>query len=447
MNLVIIGGDAAGMSAASRARRIDPEAEIIVLEKTSDVSYSACGMPYNIADPNKEIDELVVRPAKVFREKFSIDLRLGHTVTRIDRENNTVIGIEEQEKQEFKINYDKLLIATGASPIYPDIPGLDKEGISSLKNLQDGRQIKNYLSRNSVSKAVIIGMGYIALEMAEAFRDLDIKVTMVKPRSQILPWMSNQLSETVKKELQENEVELYPGQKINKIERHSQGLNLSCSEVELSCDFVLPATGVSPNSKIALDAGLEAGPGNSIAVDRYMRTTDPNIYAAGDCADAYHVLSGKKTWVPLALWANRGGRAAADNIYGKNLRMQGIASTSVFKVFNLEVAKTGFSYFEAIEHGFDPVEVNISSRSRAHNHPGSKTIQVAMLGDRNTGLLLGAQMLGMEGCAHRINAVAVALHNNMLVEDFWQTDLSYAPPFGPVWDPLLTAANQLSKQL
>ena len=446
MHLLVIGGDAAGMSAASRARRIDPQADITVLEKTTDVSYSACGMPYNIADPGREMDDLVVREAKVFREKHFIDLRLEHLVTRIDRDNKKVKGIKGKG-EEFELDYDKLVIATGASPMVPDIPGITHEGVMPLKSLRDGREMKSYILANSASSAVIIGMGYIAMEMAEALRDLNMHVAMVKPRPRVLPWLQEELSEIVTKHLQDKGVELYPGYKIQEIQKTDQGLNVACEGIDLPCDFVLSATGIVPNSQIASDAGLILGPKNTVGVDRYLCTNDPDIYAAGDCSDAYHVVTGNKTWIPLALWANRGGRAAADNIYGKNLRMQGVAGTAVFKVFDLEVAKTGLSYSEAKEHGFDPVEVNIKSRSRAHNHPGAETIQAGMLGDRSTGLLLGAQMVGREGCAHRINAVAVALHYNMLVEDFWQTDLSYAPPFGPVWDPLLTAANQLSKQL
>lgn len=446
MRLLVIGGDAAGMSAASRARRLNPQAEITVLESTSDVSYSACGMPYNVANPHREIEDLVVRKAQTFREKHAIDLRLGHLATELDRENKIVKGIRDFGEN-FQTDYQKLLIASGASPIVPDIPGLDQSGVLSLKTLKDGRKIKQLFSERTVHSAVIIGMGYIALEMAEALRNLNIEVCMVKPRAELLPWLSEQLSQTVKEELERNNVSLYPGRKINSVERTSRGLNVSCSDLDLYCDFVLTATGVTPNSQLARNAGLKTGPQNTVAVNRYMQSSDPDIYAAGDCADAYHVVTGEKTWVPLALWANRGGRTAADNIYGHNLRMQGIAGTSVFKVFDLEVAKSGLNFSEALESGFDPASVSIKSSSRAHNHPGAGTIQVSMLGDRKTGKLLGAQMVGPEGCAHRINSVAVALHNKMQVKDFWHCDLSYAPPFGPVWDPLLTAANQLSKQL
>jgi NADPH-dependent 2,4-dienoyl-CoA reductase/sulfur reductase-like enzyme len=211
--------------------------------------------------------------------------------------------------------------------------------------------------------------------------------------------------------------------------------------------MVLVATGIAPNSELASQAGIETGIGNAIAVDRKLRTSDTAVYAAGDCSDAYHVVTGRKTWIPLALRANRAGWAVADNVCGKETRLEGVAGTAVFKLFNLEVARTGLSFEESQHYGFEPVEVTIKSRSRAHAHPGAVSIRVNLIGDQKSGRLLGAQMVGGEGVAHRINAAAVALHGRMSVEAFSETDLSYAPPFGPVWDPLLTAANQLMKKM
>ncbi len=446
MKFVVIGGDAAGMSAASRAKRNWPDLEITVLEKTMDVSYSACGMPYNIADPKRPIDDLVVRPVDVFRKKQGIKVLTGHLGEKIDRKRQNVHVISK-DGSSFEIAYDKVLIATGAHPILPDLPGFDLPGIMALKSLEDGRKIKNYIKDNAVKKVVILGMGYIALEMCEALRALNIKVDMVKPRKTFIPWLHPEMADMVKNEVESNGVKLYPGHKILCAEQSESGLKIVCDDLALNADMVLAAVGIAPNSKIASDAGLKLGVSQSISVDKMLRTSDENIYAAGDCADAYHVVTGKKTWIPLALRANRSGWAAADNVCGKQVRLEGVAGTAVFKVFNLEVARTGLDPKEAEEAGFDPVFVTIKSRSRAHAHPGSKTIQVQMVGDKKSGRLLGAFMVGEEGAAHRINAAAVALHNHMTVEAFSTTDLSYAPPFGPVWDPLLTAANQLLKAL
>jgi NADPH-dependent 2,4-dienoyl-CoA reductase/sulfur reductase-like enzyme len=450
MRFVIIGGDAAGMSAASRAKRLDPSLEVIVLEQTRDVSYSACGMPYNIADPVRSMDDLVVRPADVFRQKAGIDLRILHRVARIDAAKGIVEGVVDDTKA-FEVPFDRLLLATGAKSVIPDLPGFDLPGVMALKSLDQGRQIKAFIANNAVRRVLIIGMGYIALEMCEALRARGIEVEMVKPRPDLLPWMDRELAATVQQELTENQVQLHFGRAVVRIDRSGDRLdvldeNLSAI-MDQAPDMVLVAIGVQPASELATQAGLELGPGQAIAVDRQMRTSDDRIYAAGDCADAFHVVTGHKVWIPLALRANRAGWAVADHLCGKSVDIPGVAGTAVFRVFDLQVARTGLTTREAAAAGFDPVAVTIATRSRAHAHPGSSRIQAQMVGDRQSGRLLGAQMVGREGVAHRINAAAVALHAAMSVEQFAQCDLSYAPPFGGVWDPLLVAANQLVKAL
>ena len=446
MNFIIIGGDAAGMSAASRAKRQEPKIDVMVLEQSDDVSYSACGMPYNIADADRDMEDLVVRKAHVFREKQGIDLKIGHCAKSVDTAGKTVSGITSAGES-FQFSYDTLLIATGGSPILPNIPGKDLPGVMALKSLNDGKKIKAFLADHPVKRVAIMGMGYIGLEMAEALRSRSIHVDMVKPGPVFLPWMKKELSDIVRKELQENQVGLFPGHRIDGIESGGGELNLVCPDQTLTADMVLVAVGLKPNSELAADSGLDISVKNAIAVDKQLRTSNNHIYAAGDCADAYHVVSEKQAWIPLALRANRAGWAVADNVCGKTTELPGIVGTAVFKVFDLEVARTGLTEAEAIESGFDPVGVVIKSRSRAHAHPGSSTITIHMLADRKTGRLLGTQMVGKEGVAHRINAIAVALHNHMTVEAFSQTDLAYAPPFGPTWDPLLTTANQLIKNI
>lgn len=448
MRFVVIGGDAAGMSAASRAKRLAPDLEVTVLEQTRDVSYSACGMPYNIADPFRSIDDLVVRSADVFRKKAGIDLRLGHRAARVDAVNRTVAGTTDRA-EDFEISFDYLLLATGATPIIPDLPGFDLAGVMALKSLEQGRRIKDFIKANSVRRAVIIGMGYIGLEMCEALRAQDIEVEMVKPRPDLLPWMDRKLAADVEEVLKKNKVRLHLGRTVSAIERSGDGLKVLDTDASVIgvADMALVAVGVRPASELAIACGLQSGPGGAIAVDRRMRTSNDRIYAAGDCADAFHVVTGKRVWIPLALRANRAGWAAADHICGKPVDIPGVVGTEVFKAFDLQVARTGLTIREAAEAGFDPQSVTITTRSRAHAHPGSSSIQVHMVGDRQRGLLLGVQMVGTESVAHRINAAAVALHAAMTVEQFSQCDLSYAPPFGPVWDPLLVAANQLLKVL
>jgi NADPH-dependent 2,4-dienoyl-CoA reductase/sulfur reductase-like enzyme len=447
MRFVVIGGDAAGMSAASRAKRNAPDIDVVVLEQTQDVSYSACGMPYAIADGRRQLDELVVRRAEVFRQKQGIDLRTGHRVEAIDPRAKR-IGGTTLEGRRFELGFDKLLIATGASPRRPVIPGAGLNGVMALKSLEDGRAIQALLAGKSVRRAVILGMGYIALEMCEALRARGLAVDMIKPGPVLLPWLHPDLAAVVRQELEANEVRLHLGRKVQKIESvESNQLKVVSEGTELDCELVLAATGVAPNSGLAEKAGIQLGPQRSIHVDKTLMTSCQDIYAAGDCADAVHVVTGRDVWIPLALRANRAGWAVADNATGLQVELPGVAGTAVFKVFALQVARTGLNVVEAREVGFDPVETVIQSRSRAHAHPGASTIHVQMVGDRRSGKLLGVQMVGKEGVVHRINAPAVALHASMTVADLIQCDLAYAPPFSPVWDPLLTAANQLFKAL
>jgi NADPH-dependent 2,4-dienoyl-CoA reductase/sulfur reductase-like enzyme len=403
-------------------------------------------MPYNVADATRDMDDLIVRPAHVFKEKQGIDVRIEHRVEAIDPSRKTVTG-RTRAGEPFEVTYDKLLIATGARPVVPDLPGIESPGVMALKNLEDGRKIKAFIKNENVKKAVILGMGYIAFEMCEAFRARGIEVEMIKPRPIFIPWMTEQLASIVKKQVEANQVKVHLGQPIERIEKKRKELRLMCQGLQLDADMVLVAVGVRASSELAENAGLALGPSKSIAVDKMLRTSDPDIYAAGDCADAFHVVTGQRTWIPLALRANRAGWAVADNVLGAKVEVQGVAGTAVFKVFDLEVARTGLSVEEARNAGFDPAEVVIQSQNRGHKYPGASVINVQLVGDKKSGRLLGAQMVGKDGAAHRINAPAVALQAKMSVEEFGQSDLAYAPPFGPSWDPLLTAANQLVKSL
>jgi pyruvate/2-oxoglutarate dehydrogenase complex dihydrolipoamide dehydrogenase (E3) component len=370
----------------------------------------------------------------------------GHCAEKIDPGKQMVSGVT-LDGDHFEYPYDRLLIATGSSAVLPDLAGFEAPGVMVVKSLEDGRKIKNFLKNNIVKKTIIIGMGYIALEMCESLVGLNIAVDMVKPNPVFMPWLEPSMARAVREGLEAKGVGVYAGHSVDRIETSGDGLKVICPDLTLTADMVLVGIGVNPCSRIAATAGLKLSVQKSIAVDRNLRTSDLNIYAAGDCADAYHVVTGKKTWVPLALRANRSGWAVADNVCGKDVALDGVAGTSVFRAFDFEVARTGLSATEAEKFGFEPVENMIKSGSKAHAHPGNTTIMVNMIGDKKSGRLLGAQMVGTEGVAHRINGPAVALHANMTVGQYCQTDLAYAPPFGPTWDPTLTAANQLLKKM
>jgi CoA-dependent NAD(P)H sulfur oxidoreductase len=290
-----------------------------------------------------------------------------------------------------------------------------------------------------------VGMGYIGMEMCEAFRERNIDVDMIS--LEFMPGFNEKLSHIACQTVESKGVNLHAGCQLRKIEKAGEKLKIFFDEESMETDMVLLGIGVRPNSGIAADAGLALGTKKAVSVNEFLQTSDDNIYSAGDCADAFHVVTGQKTWIPLALRANRAGWTVADNVCGKTVAISPIAGTAVFKVFDFQVARTGLSMFEALQYGFKPVEVVIESRSRAHSHPGATSIWVQMVGDKASGRLLGVQMVGKEGVAHRINAPAVALHNQMSVLEFSRTDLAYAPPFSPVWDPMLTAALQLIKEL
>ncbi len=446
MKFVVIGGDAAGMSAASKAKRNEPSIDAVVLEQTNDVSYSACGMPYNLAEPKRDMNDLVVRQAHVFRDKQGIDLRLGHRAERINRDRKTVSG-RTSDGQPFEVNYDKLLIATGARPRMLNIPGDDLPSVKVLRSLEDGRIIKQFMAVHPVETALIVGAGYIGLEMAEAFHERGVQVEICDVLPRLLPWLPNEMSDLVRKELEDKGVRLHLGMGLTRIEEFGNRLRVSLGDARLDADLVVIGVGVVPNSEIASEAGLDLGPQNSIAVDKTLRTSDPDIFAAGDCADAFHVVTGQRVWIPLALRANRGGWAVADNVTGLHVELPGIAGSAVFKVLDMEVAHAGLSRAEADRANFDVVDEVIKSRSRAHGHPGNQDIYVHLTADKKSGRLLGGDLVGKEGAAHRVDAVAVALHAGMTVEEFFQCDMAYAPPFSPVWDPMLTAANQLLKKM
>jgi len=445
MDIIIIGGDAAGMSAAGRLKRKNKDLNVIVLEATADVSYSACSMPYNIPEKDDDINALIVRKPEKFIE-LGIDLRLGYRVFKIDRKNKKVEG-KNSKSEQFSIHYDKLIIATGTRTFFPDIEGLDSAGVFPLKSLEDGRRIKEFISRNVIKSALIIGMGYIGLEMSESLRKLGIKVMMVEASDMPLPWLHEKLRTLVLQELEKNKVEFHTSTFVKRIEKTDKGLLIGAGDKKFSADMVISAMGVVPNSELAINAGLETGPAKSIKINEFMETKDKDILAAGDCALAIHRVSKKETWIPLALTANRGGRFASDNILGNKKAFPGVLGTAVFKLFDYEIARTGLSMKEAYDAGFDPVKVFIKTESKAHTFKSSEKLYLNMIGDKKSGKLLGLFMVGKEGVARRINSGAMALHAELSVEELSLADLAYAPPFSPVWDPVLLGAKALLKKM
>ncbi|MFH1466120.1 MAG: FAD-dependent oxidoreductase [Pseudomonadota bacterium] len=442
--IVVIGAVAAGMSAASQAKRRRKDAQVIVLEQGQDVSYGACGMPYNIGDAGRSPEDLNVISPRAFREKRGLDLRLGHRVERLDPAARRVHG-RTVEGEEFTVAYDELVLATGARPAPPPIPGIELPGVFPLRQLQDARDIKAWLAERAPARAVIVGGSYLGLELAEAMHARGLAVTLVKRSPALLPQLPDSMDALLRAELEAHGVRLLHGEPVRCVQAAGEGLEVLVGEEILPADLVLLATGYRPNAEIGLEAGLEAGPAGAIAVDAHGRTSDPHVWAAGDCADAFHGLTGERVWAPRALRANRTGRIVGGNVLGAAQPIPDSLGTAGLQVFGLEVATTGFSEVQARAAGFDPVTETIKARSRAHAYPGGRDIHVHLVADKASGRLLGGALVGAEWAALRIDVVAAALHHGATVAELADYDLVYSPPFAPAWDPLLTCANQLAK--
>ena len=443
---VVIGGVAAGMSAASQIKRRDQRAHVMVFERGHEISYGACGMPYNIADPAREMDDLVVLTPEQARTERGIDLHLDHEVNRLDLAGHVLMVRDNAGKTERHQEFEALVIATGARATRLPLPGFDLPGVTVLRDLADGRQLKALL-RSQPRRAAIIGAGYIGMEMAHVLRERGLEVVVIEKMPQILPgWHADSVS-VVEDALARNRVEVHTGASVVEAQAGTDGkvVAVVTDAGRHQADLVLVATGVRPNVTLAAAAGLRIGASGAIWVNQYQQTSDPTVWAAGDCSESYHRVLRKNTWIPLGTTANKQGRIAGANALGANTRFAGIVGTAGFQVFDLEVARSGLTLDKAREEGFEPVAVTIRQRSRALAYPGGGPVQVTLIADGPSGLLLGGEVVGSEGAALRVNILATALAAHMTVADLQNLDLVYAPPFAPVWDPVLVAANQLAK--
>ena len=449
MRIVVIGGVAAGMSAASQAKRRRPDAEVIVLERGPHVSYGACGMPYNIEDPARSLEDLVVITPEQFRSERGIDVRTMTEALSIDTQAKRVRARERGSGNEYELAYDALVIATGATAVKPPVPGLDLPGVFVLRELTDGIALKRYLAESRAKAAVIVGAGYIGLEMAEVLRSRGLSVVLLEREEQVLPGYDPAIAKVAHDELTRNGVEVHTGATVDAIERSADGraLEVHGTACRHPADLVLVAVGVRPNVALAKAAGIRVGETGAIAVDAELRTNAPDVFAAGDCAEAPHLITRRPAYVPLGTTANKQGKVAGANATGVRETFPGILGTAGFKLFGIEVARTGLSSLEARRMGLDAVAAVSKHRSRAHGHPGGKSITTVMVVERGTRRLLGAQMAGGDVVAKRVDVLATALHAGMTVDQVEDLDLSYAPPFAPVYDPILVAATVASKAL
>ena len=446
--LIVIGGCAAGMSAASKARRLNPDLEVVVYEKTGFVSYASCGLPYYVSGIISDHNKLVVRTPAQFA-KQNIEVQLHHKVTEVEAENRRVRVTDLEDGHSWYESYDRLLIATGGGPtMLPDFSLGDLGGVFVLRAVEDGVAVRDFVQREKPKHAVIIGAGYIGVEMAESFHELGLETTVIGRPPQVLKRFDSDMAQLVQDELESKGVRLSLGDEVKALESDAQGRvrRVISSKGAFEAGLVLLALGVRPNVALAEAAGVALGETGAIATDSQMRTNLPGVFAAGDCAEAYHRITERGAYIPLATTANKQGRLAGTNLGGGQAEFEGIVGTAITKVLDVYAALAGLAEKEARALGYAIQSTTIQAGSRAHYYPGGRPMHVKLVVEEGSGRLLGGQIVGDEGAGPRIDVLATALHKGMTVEELSRLDLAYVPPIAPVWDPLLVAANVALKE-
>ncbi len=447
---MVIGGDAAGMSAASQARRRrgPDDLEIVAFERGNWTSYSACGIPYFVGGVVAEASQLVVRAPEEFRSRFDIGVCLRHDVVEIDLGRRQVRVRDVEGQSERWEGFDELVVATGSVPARPSVPGAETRGVHGVQILDDAIALRSVVTEGSAQRAVVVGGGYIGLEMAEALVLRGLEVSLVSAEPQPMGTLDPDMGALVADALRRVGVTLYLGERVEAIETSgSQVRAVTTEQRSVPADLVVLGTGVRPNAVLAEAAGIPVGASGGIVTDRRMRTPFEGVWAAGDCVETTHLVSGKRVAIALGTHANKQGRVAGINIGGGYATFPGVVGTAVSKICSVEVARTGLNEAEAAEAGFRAVSVVVESTTRAGYYPGATLMRTKLVAERRSGRLLGAQIVGEEDAAKRIDGLAIALWNGMTVEEMTGLDLAYAPPFSPVWDPVLIAARKAAERV
>jgi NADPH-dependent 2,4-dienoyl-CoA reductase/sulfur reductase-like enzyme len=435
MRVAVIGGGAGGMSCASRVRALKPEWKVSVFEATNFVSHAPCGIPY-VVEGLSETSKLMYYPPSVFIEKRGIDLHMNSKV--IDVKRGSLTYIEDGEEKEME--WDYLLFATGASPSLPPVDGVELEGIFTVDLPPDAERLK--MAAEKAGEVVIVGSGYIGLEMAEAISARGKKVTVIEMLNHPLPNFDADIAEIVKIEM-EKKVNLRLNERVEAFDGKDGVERVLTDKGEYRADMVVVATGVKPNVELAEKLGLKLGETGAIWTDSRMKTSMENVYAAGDCAETRHMISGKRVWIPLAPPGNKMGYVAGVNISGGDIEFPGVLGTQITKFYDLEIGRTGLNEVEAKEAGFDPISTFIKAQTRVHYYPGGKETRIKVVADRGTKRILGAQIVGYDSVLARIDTMAAVIQAGFTTKDLFFADLAYAPPFAPTWEPLVVAARTL----
>jgi NADPH-dependent 2,4-dienoyl-CoA reductase/sulfur reductase-like enzyme/rhodanese-related sulfurtransferase len=435
MKVVVVGGVAGGMSAAARLRRLDEQAEIVVLERDDYVSFANCGLPYHIGGDIEDRQALLLQTPKSLRESLALDVRTGHEVLGVDREQHVVHIRDRKTGTDYDEPYDKLVLATGATPIRPPLPGIDHPRIMTLRNIPDMDAIISVLD-DGVSSAVVVGGGYIGIEMVEALTHRGIDVTLVEAVDQVMTVLDREMARHVEDHLVGHGVRLILSGRAQGFADHAGKVVVTLDDEQITTDLVILAVGVRPESSLARACGLELSERGAVIVDPQMRTSDPDVYAVGDSVQVTDTVTGEPVVIPLAGPANRQGRIAADAIAGRRSAYSSTQGTGIVKVFDLTAAMTGASERTLQRIGRKYAKVHVHPNGHASYYPGTHAMHLKVMFDPDDGTLLGAQAVGVDGVDKRIDVLAVAIRAGMTIEDLESLELAYAPPYGSAKDPV-----------
>ena len=451
MKVVIVGGVAGGATAAARIRRLDEQAEIVVFERSGYISYANCGLPYYIGGVIEDPEELTLQTPESFFRRFRIHMKVRHEVTAIHPEKKTVSVKNLETGAVFEESYDKLLLSPGAKPLWPDLPGMDSDRLFTLRTVEDTFRIKEFVDRNKPRSAVMVGGGFIGLEVAENLRELGLEVTIVQRPKQLMNPFDADMAAFIHAEVRKHGVQLALGHSVAGFAEKNGGIEVLLQDnPPIHADLVVLAIGVTPESQLAKAAGLALGMKGSILVNDRMETSVPDIYAVGDAVQVKHYVTGEDALIALAGPANKQGRIAADNICGGDSRYLGSQGSSVIKIFDMTAASTGINETRARKSGLDVDTVILSPMSHAGYYPGGKLMTVKVVFEKKTYRFLGAQIVGYEGVDKRIDVLATAIHAQMKATQLKDLDLAYAPPYSSAKDPVNMAGfliDNISKGL
>jgi NADPH-dependent 2,4-dienoyl-CoA reductase/sulfur reductase-like enzyme/rhodanese-related sulfurtransferase len=446
MRIVIVGSVAAGTSVGAKARRNTESAQIVIYERDLDISYSGCGLPYYVGGEVAEMDALTPRDPAWFATRYNIDIRTRHEVTAVDPAARTVSVTDLATGESFTDHFDVLVLATGVSPIVPPLPGVESAGVFPVRNPSDARAIRAYVEQAGVASAVIVGAGFIGMEMAEQLVGRGVATVVVERLLQVMPPLDADMAHRVAESLRANGVDLRLGTSVTAIEGDPARAVVLDNGERIEAELVIMAVGVRPNTELAQQAGVALGASGAIAVDERMATNVPGIYAVGDVAESSSVITGDPVWHPLGSTANKMGRIAGDAITGGELTHRGILGTGIFRVFDLTVAQTGLTERAATEQGFDVVVLHNIKPDRP-TYLGGRDMVIKAIADRASGRVLGAQIVGPQGVDKRIDVLATAITFGAKAADLFHLDLAYAPPFATTKDPVLYTGMALDNAL